>query len=97
MKSTTEYWFGSRHVGDSQWVVKPKLLSVKSMAQEMMRVMITVSLATRLEFVIARTEDEVRNRLMEHGNTGKSKKSADDDIANLFDQMLADMDIESLD
>jgi hypothetical protein len=63
------------------------------MVKRLLGVMIEVSLATRIEFVLARTEDEVRNRLADA--RGKQPSNVGDMRASLeaeLDDMWKDFE-----
>jgi hypothetical protein len=91
MRPNTMVWMGIRHVGDATWETQPKEVPAREVAQRLAGVMAAVSLASRIELVVARSESEVLVRLADaRGNVGKAG------AFEVSDDMWADMEAQIL-
>lgn len=96
MKSNTMIWLGINHVGDSTHHGSVEQLCAADAIRKIARFIGHHSLATRMEFVIARTQQEVADRLNERRNVGVGSRSinADASIHAELESMLAEMGVE---
>lgn len=87
MRASTMVWAGWNHVGVRDSPPEVKQLSAAEVTHWFIRVIAENSLAQRMDFVIARTSEEVHERL---SSRGKSDSVTTDFGAILNDPEMAD-------
>lgn len=89
MRLTTKYWIGLRHVGDSTSEPIIEEMTMQEAVQRLGRFLLANTLTRRIEWIMARSEDEIRSRF--DAKHQQNQADAFDDL----ESMLADIEAES--
>lgn len=95
MKPSTKYWIGIKHVGLAADEPTTREMAWPEMIRLLMTTFSEVSLAKRIDVVVARTESECLDRLNMRGGTGvgsrsgnaESQQSIEDEMQKMLEEL----------